>query len=337
MSNKRSLNKLLPVWLAVSAVFLIAGIILLCLLNFNYAAEKGSQKTIEVEYGVVTQTDENAEAKLRETCDNTLKGKGAFNRVEVQVDEDSFSPTVPKKIVYSFSGDISDTELSSLVDALKTATASYAETDDDFWVMSHTVEVQTGVHFDSYWRGALAIGVAVFVALIYVGVRFGVGSALTGLAVCAHDATLCAALLAITRIPVYFYSPLIYVALAALVSVILWILQCVKMKENFKNPEFAAYTADEAIERTRKENWKLTVIFAGGLGAVALVAGAIATAGSRLFFLPVLLPVLLPLYSSLILGPALHVHVKTAMDKLKEKFGKNKGKKKTVKAVETES
>ena len=58
---------------------------------------------------------------------------------------------------------------------------------------------------------------------------------------------------------------------------------------------------------------------------------------SRIFFFSLTVPAALPLYSSLIVGPALHVHVKTAFDKWKETHGKNKGKKKSVKAVETES
>ncbi len=332
--NKRSINKLLPVWLAISAVFIIAGIILMCLLDFNYSAENGNKSTVEVEYGVITLNTENGAEQIEDACDKAIKAAGVsvLNKAYPK-DEDGN----PVGIVYEIGADLSAEKLASLKDAVVNATASFAENDSDFAVTVHNYEIQTRVYGESYWRGALAIGVAVFVALVYIGVRFGVGCALTGLTVCAHDAVLTAALFAVFRIPVYFYAPLVYAALAALVSVILWLLQCMKLKETVKNPEFATNPADEIINKVRRENWLLTVCFAGALAVVAIVAGALATPLSRLFFFPLIVPVALPLYSSLVVGPAIHVHVKTAFDKWKESHGKNKGKKKTVKAVETES
>ncbi len=332
--NKRSINKLLPVWLAISAVFIIAGIILMCLLDFNYSAENGNKSTVEVEYGVITLNTENGAEQIEDACDKAIKAAGVsvLNKAYPK-DEDGN----PVGIVYEIGADLSAEKLVSLKDAVVNATASFAENDSDFAVTVHNYEIQTRVYGESYWRGALAIGVAVFVALVYIGVRFGVGCALTGLTVCAHDAVLTAALFAVFRIPVYFYAPLVYAALAALVSVILWLLQCMKLKETVKNPEFATNPADEIINKVRRENWLLTVCFAGALAVVAIVAGALATPLSRLFFFPLIVPVALPLYSSLVVGPAIHVHVKTAFDKWKESHGKNKSKKKTVKAVETES
>ncbi len=332
--NKRSINKLLPVWLAISAVFIIAGIILMCLLDFNYSAEIGKKNTVEVDYGVITLNTENGAEQIEDACDKAIKAAGVsvLNKAYPK-DEDGN----PVGIVYEIGADLSAEKLVSLKDAVVNATASFAENDSDFAVTVHNYEIQTRVYGESYWRGALAIGVAVFVALVYIGVRFGVGCALTGLTVCAHDAVLTAALFAVFRIPVYFYAPLVYAALAALVSVILWLLQCMKLKETVKNPEFATNSADEIINKVRRENWLLTVCFAGALAVVAIVAGALATPLSRLFFFPLIVPVALPLYSSLVVGPAIHVHVKTAFDKWKESHGKNKSKKKTVKAVETES
>ena len=339
MSNKKTLNKLLPVWIAISAVLILAGMVLLGILDFNYKAELPQSKTVEVEYGVVTQISENGEEELKELCGKAISDKGVSYSatVQEQVDSQSFSKVMPKKIVYTLSGDVSNETLASLAEAVKTATASYFENDGDFTVYTHDYQTEQNVYFENYWRGGLAIGVSVFVALIYVGIRFGVGSALTGLTMCANDALLTVSVLTITRIPVYFYSPLVYAMTAALVSVILWIFQCMKMKENFKTPEFATLSADEVIAKSRKTSYLLTVIFGASLALIVLIASALATVGSRLFFLPMLLPVVLPLYSSLVFGPALHVHVKTAFDKWKEKHGGNKNKKKAAKPVEAES
>ena len=54
--NKRC--KLLPVWLAVSAVILIAGIVLFALLGFNTSLDRPAYKTVDVSYNVVVELSE---------------------------------------------------------------------------------------------------------------------------------------------------------------------------------------------------------------------------------------------------------------------------------------
>ena len=334
--NKRSLNKLLPIWIAVSAVFILAGIILLALLDFNYASgEVLKSKSVEVEYGVTTIMTKEKEQDLKDACEKALKGAGVSYtvRIEEKVDPSSgsFNKMTNKKLVYTLSSKLTEEKLASVKEAVIAGTTAFAD-DADFSVYTHNQYAEQGVNYDTFWRGGLAIGVCVFVALVYVGIRYGVDSALTGLTMCANDALLTVSLFAILRIPVYFYSPLLYAAIAAMFSVVLWFTQCMKMKENFKTPEYAALSADEAIERSRLTSWKLAVFLTAGLALAVIIAGAIATAGSRLFFLPALIPVAVPLYSSLVFGPALHVHVKTAFDKWKEKRSRNKkGKKKPAK------
>ena len=335
MSNKRGTLKLLPIWCAVSAVFLIAGIILLALLGFNYQSEIVKGQSVEVEYGVATHIGEGGEDALDELCQKTFSVAGVSllkSEKQDSVGSSDFVKDGSGKFVYTFAEGVS---LEKAVENVKTACAAYAEKDTDFFVSEHPFEASQRIYFESGWRGAIASGVAALVGLIYIGIRFGVGSALTGLVVCAHDAVLTMAILAIARIPVYFYAPLVYIALASLVSVVVWMLQCMKIKENFKSPEFSAYTAEEAVEQSRKTSRLVSVIFVGALALVVIVAGAVATAGSRLFFLPALLPVALPLYSNLLLGPAVHVHVKAAFDGWKAKRA-SKNKKKPVKTAETE-
>lgn len=337
--NKRSLNKLLPIWIAVSAAFILAGIILLALLDFNYTSgEALKSKSVEVEYGVTTLMNEKKEQDVKDACEKALKDAGVSYtvRVEEQVEASSFNKVTNKKLVYTLSSKLTEEKLASVKDAVIAATAAFAE-DDDFSVYTHSQYAEKGVNYDTYWRGGLAVGVCVFVALVYIGIRFGVGSALTGLTMCANDALLTVSLFAILRIPVYFYSPLLYAAIAALFSVVLWLTQCAKMKENFKTPEYAGLSADEAITRSRLTSWKIAVFLTAGLALAFILAGAIATAGSRLFFLPALIPVVLPLYSSLVFGPALHVHVKAAFDKWKANHVRNKkGKKKPAKTAEAQ-
>ena len=62
MSKKR-LN-LLPVWAAISAVIIIAGIVLMALLGFNEALGRPESKTFDVYYNVVVDLSEGRKSEL---------------------------------------------------------------------------------------------------------------------------------------------------------------------------------------------------------------------------------------------------------------------------------
>ena len=47
-----SKNKLLPIWAAISAVLIIAGIVLMALLGFNTALDQPEHKTFDVYYNL---------------------------------------------------------------------------------------------------------------------------------------------------------------------------------------------------------------------------------------------------------------------------------------------
>lgn len=339
MSKSSKTVKLLPLWIAVSAVFLIAGIVLLCLMNFNYSAEYAAGKTVEVRYGVVTQISEEQESKLKDACEKAFSDAGVSylkTDVEDEVNESSLQKTVNKKIVYTFASGTNEAHLTTAAASIRTAMSGI--TDSSFSVGVHGYETQNSIYSESLWRGAIAIAVAAIVVLVYVGVRYGVGSALTGLVLSAHDAALTAALLAIFRIPTFFYAPLIYTATSALVSILFWMIECMKMKENFKLPDYADFSAEEAIASSRKTAWKFVILFAAGLAVAIVACGAVATGLSRIFFLPLLISVGVAVYSSLLLGPALHVPVKKAFDKWKAKRTQRRpSKKKTSSVAESET
>ena len=161
------------------------------------------------------------------------------------------------------------------------------------------------------------------VALVYIGVRFGVAAALTGLTNGVNAVLLTLAFFAITRIPVYAFAPLLFAAVAAIVSLLIWLLQCMKMRENFKDPSYAALSADDAVEQSSRTARKYVIGVVIALAVVLAVCGGFATAGVRLFLLPALIPVAAASYSSIFFGPALHVPVKAAFDRMKANRKKN--------------
>lgn len=342
MSNRIRPVKLLPVWIAVSAVVILAGIILTALLGFNFSADKPKSKTFEVQYDVLIQITESEEA-LQDVCEDAFEKAGiefVGSAVTEEVDPSTLYETVNKKLVYTFAGSVSDDSLAQAAESVRTAVEEMKTSDtklenSEVYVSYHSLNNQ--VFYEAVWRGAVAIAVGAIVALIYVGIRFGVGSALTGLCLCVHDALFTLAVFAIARIPTYYFAPLVFAAMAVVLSVILWTVQCFKMRENFKDPSYAALSAEEAVAESGKTAWKIIVGIAVSLAVVFIVCGALATSASRLFLLLGVVPVAVAVYSSLLLGPAIHVPVKAAFDKLKAKRSRYVGKKKAAKETVSEN
>lgn len=325
-------TKLLPVWIAISAVILIAGIVLFALMGFNTTPEARNNKTVEVSYGVTVEITTGAEEKLEETCKAAFEANGLkpiHENLVVEIDSNSGSVTGDKKLVYTFADSASFAALEAARAQIDAAKGEFPATADIF-VSVHGGE--GSLFGESIWRGAIALVVGAVVVLVYIGIRFGIGAALTGLTTCVHDSFLALAFLAITRIPVYAFAPLLYAGVAAVVSLLLWLIQCIKMRENFKEPSYKSLSAEEAVAQSGKTalGWILGV--GGAIALTIAVCGGIATAGVRLFLLPALVPVAAAIYSSLLFGPALHVYVKAAFDKRKLKSKRYAGK---AKAQET--
>ena len=81
MTKRFHTVKLLPVWLSVSGVIILAGIILFALLGFNFSANMPSSKTFEVVYDtpVLVEEDEAGTPKtelLKTCCEGEFKKLG---------------------------------------------------------------------------------------------------------------------------------------------------------------------------------------------------------------------------------------------------------------------
>ena len=330
MNKSEKCVKLLPVWLAVSAVVILAGIILWALLGFNYAAEKPTYKTFEVSYDVVVDLGAEGEtdpAKLDELC---LK---AFKDAKITPDAsytDDSRYTLNYMLRYTFSADTSDEALAAAKTAVEAAIKTTFPAHADLAVSYHTFEQEKLTTAD--WRGAVAIAVGAVVALIYVCIRFGPAAAITGCVNCVHDALFALSILAIARIPVSAASPLVIAGIAAAASLICWLVFCALSRGEGKKNTNAAVNALEATTAAHKSAVKPISIIAGGAALVLLLVGLVAAPGVRLFTLPALLSVAAAAYSSLLLGPALYVHVRRPFDKLFAKQKRYVGKKKAENA-----
>ncbi len=327
--------KLLPVWAAVSAALIIAGIVIFALFGFNYSAENPRTKSIAVDYNfAVTQAER--EDELIAACEEVLNEQKLSYVKHAPVDKlENFTETGGKELKFTFADSVSREALDGACAALQAKLNEFKGNDQIMTVNVAVHEIQPETFGDAAWRGAIAVGVGAVVALVYLAVRFGIGSALTGLVACVNDVFVTLALLAVTRLPLYAASPLLFAAIAAFCSLLLWMVQCAKMRENFKDPVYSSLSSFEAVEESYKTSLKAVLITGGCIALAFLVVGAVASAGLRLMVLPALIPVAIALYSSLLLAPALHVYVKGAFDKAKAKrTRKYTGKKKADKIAE---
>jgi SecD/SecF fusion protein len=307
--NKRFHSvKLMPVWLAISSAVIIAGIILYCLFGFNMQTEFPTAKRFEVTYDTVITIGENTEEELQKLCEDIF----AQNGLTVK-QKQKYEVTGGGVLEYTFEATASDEALAKAEEAVAAALNAqegiYA--DADTFVTVHKTENRAFA--EANWRGAIAVAVGCVVALVYLGVRFGVVNGVTGLIACLHDALFTLSLFAICRIPVYAYAPLLFGAIAAAVSLILWTVQSMKMRENFKDPSYAGMTVAEAVEESSASALKIILGIVCALAVSFALFGALATAGVRLFFLPALIPVAVGAYSSLALAPAVHGHMKKSV------------------------
>ncbi len=303
--------KSLPIWLAVSAVVILAGIILMALLGFEFSADKAKNDKFEAEYNITVINDVALQDKLDKICTDaftanglTVSGKQNGEGTGEGQDRNSF--------LYTFTSDVKDATKAKVQREIEEKIAADADLKGEY-VDIYTVwhEETLTSDADLMWRGAVAVGAVV--ALVYVAIRFGIGCALTGLTLAVHDTIFTLSVIAIARIPVYASSLVLYGGIAALFSVVLWLIFCMKLRSTVKNAE-GELSAEDAVTQAHEGAWKW-ILISGAVSAVVLGALSIASVGVMTLTLPMLIGVGAALYSSLLLGPSLHIYVKRGLDK----------------------
>lgn len=323
--SKFHYGKKLPLFAVISALLIIAGAVMIGIFGFNRVAS--TEKVIEVSYDAIV-TISKQEEKLEGICESAFSAQGlkvTDKQTSIGRDTSYLGETGDKLITYKFSSNASEAAMNNAVAAIRSqAESQFGEAD----VYARAYVAENEQFYTAIWRGAVALGVAAIVALVYVAIRYGIDSAIAGLIAVINDTLLAVALLALTRIPVYAYTPVLFAGLAAVFSVILWITQCAKMKANFKDPSYQTLSAGEAVAQSCQSSFKTVLLFVIPFAAVFAIFGAVASAGVRLFFLPALLPLAVSVYSSMLLAPAVYVPLKAKFDRIKASGRRYSGKKK---------
>ncbi len=308
-------GKLFPVFVAISAAIVIAGIVLFALLGFNTAMDKPQSAVFEVRYDVVLEID-GKEGDLQAACEKAFDAQGISyleKTTNTSVDSETLSETMDHVLSYTFAKSVPAEKLAAARDAVN------AETFGDASIHAQYHLLKQDPFGDEGWRGAIAIAVGVIAALIYLGARFGVSCAVAGGVCTAHDALFTAALFAVLRIPVFAGAPLLYAAIAAAVSLLVWTIASIRLRETLKSPEYAALPAYERAGKGVFSAAKPVLFTALAIAATFVLLGGIAAAGVRAFVLPMLVSVAVPLYSCFLIGPWVYAPVKRSFDRRKEK------------------
>lgn len=340
MTKRLKSLKMWPLFVAVSAVIILAGIILYSLLGFNTSPENLRYKTFDVHYNVVAVINDKEE-EIQKICEDVFEEKGLSFKSKAVRDAvaDSGLETGAKHLIYVFDASTGDAVLEEAKLAVEEKLVFKSDKGDDLGV-----EANAAWHFskavvfhEASWRAAVGIAVGAVVVLIYIGVRFGVASAISGLVGSVNSAFFTLGFFAITRIPVFAAGPLLYAAIATISFIIMWLVHCMKMRDNFKDPEFAKYDADEAVALSLLSTDKFVYGIAGAFAIVIALLGAVTTSTSlMLLVLPALVAVCAGLYSAALFAPSVHVPCKRAIDKYKTRHVRTYIGKKKDKTAKTE-
>lgn len=335
-------KKMRMIWIAISAIVIIAGIVMGIFFGFNDNANAG--KTLEITYDAVIIIADD-EAAVQEACEkvfesnklSVLKKTEPERSQEIMMDSSTgeyyYSSSSEYKVQYVFDADTTDATMKTVATAVEQALAQFGDANVN--VSWHSLKASAHMT-ENVWRGAIAIAVGVIVALIYVAFRYGIGQAVAGLIAACNDVLVTLAILVIVRIPVVSYTAIVVAGLAAFISILLWLLTCGKLRETFKDPSFHSVSAEETVGDAMNGTKKgiLSVVIA--IAVVIVLLGAVAASGVRLFMIPVLIALAVSTYSSLVLAPAILTPLKSAIDRYQARKVRYNGKKKVEQAEQAE-
>lgn len=166
--------KKLPIFLAISAVILIAGIVLCALFGFNY--DSGAGKSFEVTYDAVVTISDGGD-RVEEVCEETFSSVGIDYEKKYEaasaIDSSSLADTGDFTVRYLFGEDVSDETLAAVKNTVEGVLTSEFEGAEIYIAVRSQAAASTFA--EPAWRGAVALAVAAVVVLVYIGFRFGWG------------------------------------------------------------------------------------------------------------------------------------------------------------------
>lgn len=302
----------LKLWLVVSAVLVVAGILMSAIFGFNADAAVSDSKTLTVKmnsYAYFTRLE-----NVKEICEAELDKAGFKDCYTLDGETSGDSD----EIVYVFSAKTDEAKLREAGDSIqaKLTTATDEEGNalngQELLVTVNSEDVSAFLPDGYFWRNILAAAVILVIEFVYIAVRYKLNMGVTAAATSLLGLLLTLALVAITRIPVM--SSLVYVAaFAMLYSAFIAMVVFNRMRENFRTDEYKAMSAEEAIVSSVPA--KFILIFAAASIVALVLVGGIAVASVRWFAVASIVAVVAGTYSVLVFMPAMYLPLKKISDK----------------------
>lgn len=299
-------------WAILSALVIVAGIVILAVFGFNPDTTVSDVKTLSVELESYVDISDARVESVKEICESEFEKAGLKDAYTVKADMSNGG-----ELLYVFDKNTDDAKLNEAKDAIGAALNAASEGDGAlsgafFYVSTGSENAIAVVPSGYIWRGALAGAVILLVIFVYVSVRYKLNMGIAGTVSSLVGALLTLAVVALVRIPVT--TSVAYIgAFALLFTALTSMLTFNKMRENFKTDEYKAMSAEEAVSSSVQTK---SVLFFALLSIIALVlVGAIAVTSVRWFAVAALVAVVMGTFSSLIFMPAMYLPMKKISDK----------------------
>lgn len=288
----------LPVWLAIPAAIILAGLILFFVLGFQPAATVSDSSSLVITHDAYVNADDSLGEQLQSICEEKISAAKLKT-----VSSKKVSTSTGGEIEYVFSSSVSEETLTALWNDIETALQSDETLSASRYTGSvHVSEMQYGGAYIG--RAAIAASVALALAFIYVAIRYRLSMGLSTLIVGIFDVAAMLALTVILRIPVT--PALATVAIfATFYSVLVSMTAFNKIRALLKSEEFSSMPAAEAVEKANAQSMK-NIWLLGGIVVVFLaVLSVFGGSAIRVFALPAICGVVMSTYSGTLLAPSL--------------------------------
>lgn len=305
-------SRKLPLWIAISALIIAAGIVMFFVFGFNISTELKDRTSVSVTYDAYITVNDDRLDVLEDAVTATIEAKG------LDITDTVFtSETSGGTIEFFFDKDTDTAFLNEVAEAVLNDVAANASLSGGTYEAAvHTYVAQ--YYYTYIWRGAIAICAGLITAFVYVSIRFKLNMGASVAISSLLSVVLVLALTIICRIPVgvtYIGA----LGFALVYSLVLNVVAMIYIRSTYKDENIKVLPAEEQLDKACasyvKPVSKIGVTFIAAMGilnAACTIGGASVIAA---FCAVGLLCGLAGEFSSLLFLPAIYAPMKVASDK----------------------
>lgn len=324
MKTNFKLSLRMHLFIIISCIIICAGLIVgvACQLfgdkYFNYGDDWSSYTSVTVSYENV---DFSNESEVKAICDEAFKASGVNYFTAPQGDKDTGGI-----IVFRFSTSTDETKLNNAMVLIKAKIDEKAAAAGGITLSSVTANKVQGLlgGEKAVTMCAAAIASIIAFSFIYFAIRYKLSTAFGALLAYVHNIAIFVSLVALLRIPVGS-SIFAFATLTVLMTAIGLCFLFDRVRKNFKNEETNKLPANEIIELSASESFKINVflpVFIALFAVITFVFTAISAMSVITIISPVvcaLISVIACIYGNTMFTPAVYTRFKAIGENFKSK------------------